>query len=415
MGQHRTIRASSKSVGAAVFCLLLASASAQAQSSYTLSVLSKPSSHKTAAPVVLDAAGNAYGAGSYYVRTVYQFDQVPSCWICAVYSQQEVKWPASTASTVSGILGLKDFLPLAVSADGSILAGVAGLESLGNNGNRFVAPIGSEGRPDTQGSYTDKTGVKRNGVLSTVPAPEGYTGFTFNGMNNAGVIAGNNYPLNQVGVRGPDAMVWEQGTYTFMDEPPRSLIDLQTPAAINDRQQVAVNVSSSRASDLALRKSTVTLWSAREGTRQTALGGLTGVKAVGINQAGQVLIRGIDFVAPRPIATHVWQNDVLTVVTGSVVKGQEVYGNAINDSGTVVGCLYNYNRTLSRAAFTPFIWQRGVMENLTTHLASKGLKLPSGQALGCPYAINNAGTILTSMYQVSNEKNTKWVRINALP
>jgi uncharacterized membrane protein len=194
-----------------VFCLLLAAASAQAQSSYTLSVLSKPGSHKTTAPLALDAAGNAYA---------------------------------------------------------------------------------------------------------------------LNGMNNAGVIAGNNYPLNQ---------------------------------------------------------------------------------------AGQVLIRGRDFDAPRPIATHVWQNDVLTAVTGSVVKGQEVYGNAINDSGTVVGCLYNYNRTLSRAAFTPFIWQRGVMENLTTHLASKGLKLPSGQALGCPYAINNAGTILTATYQVSNEKNTRWVRINALP
>jgi uncharacterized membrane protein len=415
MSPHRTTRIPSMPVGAAVFCLLLTAASVQAQSTYTLSVLSKPSSHKTAAPLVLDAAGNAYGAGSYYVKTVYQFDQFPSCWVCAVYSQQEVKWPASTASTVSGILGLKDFLPLTVSADGNILAGVAGLESLGNDGNRFVAPIWSNGRPDTQGTYADKTGVKRNGVLSTVPAPEGYSGFTLKGMNNAGAIVGNNYPLNQVGVRGPDAMVWEQGTYTFMDEPPRGLVDMQTPVAINDRQQVAVSVSSNRANDPALRQRTVTLWSAREGTRQTMLGGLTGVEAVGINQAGQVLIRGRDFDAPRPIATHVWQNDVLTAVTGSVVKGQEVYGNAINDSGTVVGCLYNFNRTLSRAAFTPFIWQRGVMENLSTHLASKGLKLPSGQALGCPYAINNAGTILTSMYQVSNEKNTKWVRINALP
>lgn len=401
-------------LSAAVLPWLMACDAAHAQSAYTLSVLSKPSSHKTAAPLVLDAAGNAYGAGAYYVKTVYEFGQFPSCFVCAVYGYQEVKWPASTASTVSGALGLKDFLPMAVSDDGNTLAGPADPDRLGGDGSRLVPGIASSSRAEALVDYSVKTGIKRNGVLSNVPAPTGYSGFSLGGMNSAGVIAGSNSPINKVGVTGPDAMLWEQGTYTFMDEAPRGLVEMQTPVAINSRQQVAVNVYN-RNDDPALRKYTVTLWSPKEGTRQAVLGGLTGVEAAGLNQLGQVLLRGRLGDSPRPQATHVWQNGVLTAVTGNIVNGQSVLGNAINDSGTVVGCLYNFNRTLSRAAFTPFIWQRGVMENLSTHLASKGLKLPAGQALACPYAINNAGTILTAMYQVSNEKNTKWVRINALP
>jgi hypothetical protein len=265
------------------------------------------------------------------------------------------------------------------------------------------------------------------------------------------------------------------------------------------RLQVAVNVYN-RDNGPALRKHTVTLWSPKEGTRQTMLGGLTGVEAVGLNQAGHVLIRGRSNEAPRPQATHVWQNGVLTPVTGSIVKGQAVFGNAINDSGTVVGCLYNFNRTLSRAAFTPFIWQRGVMENLNTHLArvkpkpfmeppwsntpsshwpppspdmdntgkvvghpfdqvlviagsivfgsrleyapriraaswsatrsstitgvrgaSKGVKLPAGTIIDCPVAINDGGSIATSvLYPVDLSGpyptyRREWIRLNAVP
>jgi uncharacterized membrane protein len=119
--------------------------------------------------------------------------------------------------------------------------------------------------------------------------------------------------------------------------------------------------------------------------------------------------------APWPLATHIWQNDVLTPVTGTMVRGQSVLGAAMNDSGTVVGCLYNSNQNLSRAAHTPFIWRNGVMEDLTTYLSGKGVKLPTGTALGCPYAINNSGTILAYTYRVSNESSTTWVRLNAKP
>jgi uncharacterized membrane protein len=383
---------------------------AQAQSSYTMSILSKPSALKSAGPFALDNAGNAYGGGTYLFKTTYAYGGIGSCWVCREYRYQDVKWPASTAATVSGTLGIKDFLVQLASGDGATLVGPTGASA--GDATGMVPSVSPFGAPWFNALPSVGTAIKRGTTLTKLKPPLAFMGFTAEAMNSAGTLVGQNYLKGTFGsTSGPVAMVYQGGSFRTLDANPP---DGQQYAAGINNSQVAVATVYATNPSTGQREGSVTQW-ALGGARRAKLGGLSNVMAEGINNAGQVLMHGIPLEAPWPIATHIWQNDVLTPVTGTMVQDQSVLGAAINDSGTVVGCLYNSNQSLSRAVHTPFIWRNGVMENLGTYLAGKGVTLPSGTALGCPYAINNSGTILAYTYRVSNEASTTWVRFNAKP
>lgn len=84
---------------------------------------------------------------------------------------------------------------------------------------------------------------------------------------------------------GPTAMGWGQGTHTVINTEPGNLNDLQTAAAINDQQDVAMNVYQLDPSP-PLRKYSVSPWSPKTAQRRTELGVVAGVQA--INDSGTV-------------------------------------------------------------------------------------------------------------------------------
>lgn len=86
-------------------------------------------------------------------------------------------------------------------------------------------------------------------------------------------------------------------------------------------------------------------------------------------------------------------------------EDQVVNATAMNNTGTVVGCVDG----------VPFIWKNGVTLDLVKEVNSKGAKLPSSVVHECPVAINDVGTILTSYRASQNSTTRTWVRLNAKP
>jgi len=67
----------------------------------------------------------------------------------------------------------------------------------------------------------------------------------------------------------------------------------------------------------------------------------------------------------------------------------------------------------SSSSSRAFIWRNGVTTDLTTWVASKGVKLPAGAVLADAYDINDAGSILA--IQRASNGTLSYVRLTAKP
>lgn len=133
-------------------------------------------------------------------------------------------------------------------------------------------------------------------------------------------------------------------------------------------------------------------------------------RAIGVNQAGQVLLQ-------RPNKVYsVWFNGQETAIA-PLVSGEVVVPHAINASGVVVGRsglpAGNYPDVDGYRNGKALIWRNGVSSNLNQWVASKGLKLPSGSVLEDALDINDAGSIVAVLKSSGGTRTI--VRLHAKP
>jgi uncharacterized membrane protein len=160
-----------------------------------------------------------------------------------------------------------------------------------------------------------------------------------------------------------------------------------------------------------------------------------GSSAIDVNNAGQVLLmqwdtqvmpvqvpgiglyERVDFVND---SYAVLQNGVLKPIVASL-KGYKVFSaRAINATGTVIGVMGTDfpagvdPSTVARKPLRAFLWKDGVMSDLTTLVATKGVKLPAGAILQNIVAINDQGS-LVAMYENPQNQRYVYVRLLAKP
>ncbi|MFT3858587.1 MAG: hypothetical protein QM742_14170 [Aquabacterium sp.] len=407
----------SASATIALACLGAMQAS-QAQSAYTLSVLAKPSGAGSFLPTSLDNQGVVRG-GMYQVNGYTPDTAATNCFLyCPLYSVREAYWPAATSSgTVTGKAGVRDFFGLMGGGSGTQLGAVSSAKTLDYPTwvpHRWL-PL-----PVTQAGdfHPRPTHVLVPGGTPQALFPEGPAPLSILGANDAGTLVGARGAINAQGVPYSIPVVWRQGARTdlpvIQQAPQMSALALD----VNESGVIVGATtdwvpSTSGGFNSAYRP---TLWTDGQ---PTYLGGqeMAELMALAINESGQVMIGpqiGTSFQF-NPVA-YLWSNGAAMQMRAS---GKSVHPLAMNDKGVVVGCTRTLEQdpsiTYTRADLTAFIWRDGKLLQLENDMATKGLRLPTGTRLGCPFAINNQGSILAFYYKLSAPDTITWVRINAKP
>jgi hypothetical protein len=94
---------------------------AHAQTSFTMTVLGKPSGSNVHVPAAMDSSGTVHG-GAYF-STGLKFGNGKPCWICPQYVQKQVTWPASTAASVAATVGVPGFFSVGANDKGTLVGG----------------------------------------------------------------------------------------------------------------------------------------------------------------------------------------------------------------------------------------------------------------------------------------------------
>lgn len=408
------------------------STAALAQSAYTMTVLGKPTGAYSFVPTTLDDQGVVRGA-MYYKSGVkfVRFTFLPA------YLYQAVSWSGTTA-TAPATLGGKYLFPKLANNSGWQVGPFNKTSELGSSVSPEVFPsvttiYGSSFRganvfaPGSVGSTT----ILRKGTVDTdlsalLAKSLGNSNtssfksmFSAKGMNHAGAIVGVfSRPVSASGevnfVSTP--LVFSNGTYTTLEVGPYQSL---SPIDINDAGTVVGTVL--RNDPSAGYQSLPALW---VNQRLTTVGdvSLSRHKPLSINNAGQVLLVGdngmsltvspYDFERQLRSSSMVWANNSVTPLVSPNNDG--VQATAMNDQGTVVGCILSASSPQTVDA-RPFIWKNGVLLDLTQEWASKGVSLPAGTRWGCPLAINNSGSVLIYHYTSTLPTTFTWARVNAKP
>ncbi len=407
-----------------VLCGLAFTTQAIAQSSYTMTVLNKPTGANGVLPLALDEAGNAHGGATFPAGYVFTNGGIGSCWICPQFSQRQVSWAAGSAASATGTAGLKGFVTVGVGDAGTL---VGGYEPR-NQGNVLSQPTSSAtplAIPNTafqQMRYVAGSGVAvvRQGALSPLGLPpEAMLQMSYPYAFEVTAIGYNDTMLvNRTGTDDtqPAApFTWRNGQYTALDTSVAAAGESLFADAINAQGLIVGHTAVTFGGLGQFKPETVNpvRWTLGGLAERLPGNGLTGYLPVAVNQPGQVLLqKATGYVVGRGNFTQaaVWFNGSKTDIVSPL--GQPTYGTAINDSGTVIGCVAPLS---SATSDTPFIWRNGLLQNLETYVTARGIKLPTGTKLGCPRAINNAGSILTFYYKTSSPGTWTWVRLNAKP
>ena len=411
-------------------------ASAMAQSAYTMTVLGKPTGAYSFVPTTLDDQGVVRGA-MYYAAGVkfvpFRFAFLPA------YLYQAVSWSGTTA-TAPATVGGKYLFPQLTNNSGWQV----GPFSKASDFESLVAPeifpssttiYGSSFRganvfaPGSVGSTTmlrkGTVDTDLSALLAKSLGNSNVSGeksmFSAKGMNNAGAIAGVFFrpvTLSDGAVGSVSTpLVFSNGTYSTLEVGPYLSV---SPRDINDAGTVVGVVI--RNDPSAGYQSFPALW---VNQRLTTVGdvSLSRHKPLSINNAGQVLLVGdngmslnfssSDFERQLRASSMVWANNSVTPLVSPNNDG--VQATAMNDQGTVVGCILSASGGQGVDA-RPFIWKNGVLLDLAQEWASKGVSLPAGTRWGCPLSINNSGSIVIYHYATTSPYTTiTWARINAKP
>jgi hypothetical protein len=373
---------------------------ANAQSGYTMTVLSKPSNTDAVhyIPRQIDDLGVVRGV-SYQRAGIALSDLLR---VVGTWTPQTASWAASTAASVTPTLGAKNFRPLWSNQQGTIIGQIPpkplALEQLYPlyDSVQFLSYYG--------------TGLIRQGNVDT-PFPAG-SGFTPTGLNNAGLIIGTAADAANGGRYYPAQLL--NGALTALEQGDFPSV---TPVALNDRGVIIgrglkdVLVTSANGIQSTEPTTRPLMWvngRVSELNVSAALG--PQVAPYLINNAGQVVIGASQF------RWALWSNGVTTplALEPAGVEGARPIIKALNDAGTMAGC-----DTLQAKTF-PFLVKNNVKIDLTKDLAAKGVKPPTGYSWGCPIALNNSGSMVMYYWKPLSDPllvNTSvvWVRINAKP
>jgi uncharacterized membrane protein len=397
-----TLRTSMAS--AAALLLLAAQPQAHAQSSYTMTVLSKPSNTDAVhyIPHQLDDLGVVRGVSYYKVGLTL----APGYRLLTTYSPQAASWASGTGASITPILGSKKFLPV-FSNKQSLIVGqiptntttLTGLLPLFDSA-QFAPYLGP--------------GVIRQGGVDT-PFPAG-SKLTPTALNNAGLIIGTNATTATPGPAPGPTLPFQllNGALSVLE---LGGFDYVTPQAVNEAGvivgtalKVVVTPATATAAQTETSTSHPVMWvNGRLSELNVPASMAPFVSAYMINNAGQVLIS-----SPNG-GPAIWFNGVTTPLKLQP-HNDSSYNRlaAFNDAGTIAGC------EISGTTTWPFLWKNGTQIDLAQDLAAKGIKPPTGYSWGCPTALNNAGSMIMYYWKPSSDSvqpnsSVAWVRLNAKP
>jgi hypothetical protein len=398
---------------------LLLPAAAQAQRSYTLTVLKPGAAGKEMGrQYFIDAQNRVYGRTEYFTGLVSQsipfFGNLP--FISGSYKFYPSRWAASTAASVSAS-------KLPVTGDLiDVAAGGAKRVQIGLLGPAVV---------DTA-SGAQKVLAATEGGERAVLYGIGHE----MGVNNLGWAAG--YVKTLLGV--PPNGLYDTGDTAVLWKPGQIGVYLPTAAGfiashaylINDQGVVAGTVFEGVPDNNRTVVTRTVRWvngvpevlDARPSHTSTP---------ITLNNAGQILQCGASYenkVVVDPYSSY----EGLTAVqgpseceilsAGASIKiagtpGRFMWPLSMNNAGTVVGGEYTDLNWLGDFAGAgggrAVIWTNGVLQDLTALVTSKGVKLPAGvTALTVALAINDSGSIVAA-YPDPKTKRAVIVRLQAQP
>lgn len=217
----------------------------------------------------------------------------------------------------------------------------------------------------------------RGQAVVTLPTG-GFTGAHANAINSAGVIAGTVYKApSKANMR---AARWVKGALEVLDNEPGKV---SLARDISDAGHILI-----------------TKWTPQ----------ITPVPSE--VSPGGVYDR-IDHV--DPIHGVIYQGSFTQIV--STIPGYTTLNaRQVNASGTVIGTVFSDPPAPGGAYKTPraYLWRNGLMQDLTTWVATKGVKLPTGAVLSVVVSINDQGSLVAGFEHPSTKKQT-YVRLQAKP
>jgi hypothetical protein len=396
---------------------LLSLGSAQAQSSYSLTAL-KASNSFAITPLVLDNQNNVLGTAYYYDSygsLLYGAVGIPVLGGSGyVYVPDASKWAAGTGASVSPTRLVKTGIHQAMvsaSADGSKLATFSALFETATGKLIYYTSDLNTGTLQQTTSYKSPRMLANDGSLALTfdvysstgsEQPVRRAGLTRGTLQAAFLLPQGNYTSSTAGTMSPSgAMVG--GTVV---EPTTGF----NRAAVWTQEQLAVlDAKPNRGSSVARLNATGQALVCTLAGVSTLVNGANGPYfQVGYSKPAHVLITNGAEQAIAPLAA-----------------GQVATAWALNASGTVVGrsgplsvqqylpLSPQYCTGTSSSSSRAFIWRNGVTTDLTTWVASKGVKLPAGAVLADAYDINDAGSILA--IQRASNGTLSYVRLTAKP
>lgn len=379
-------------LGALPLLLALGATAAQAQSSYTLTVLKPPSRGWIVSPGataegtvwVIDASDRVVSSVTDVSRYVWK-----SLGFTPEYADYAYRWPVSTSSSVSGIrlyaqpASLKGVSPhgqrIAIFSGTRLLVDTATGKSVGSFPAGFNANLAMNNAGLLVGA-TLVPGAEFQSTGASVLAATSANGAALQPLRAAGFGATFAWAVNASGAVGGavqesaeprvHAALWVGGQVQLV---PEAAGHASAVVALNDKGQALIRRAPVRACgvppeassvECELGVETVVL---REGSTESALLGASDTRRLGrmwLNNAGVVVGRIQNGAAPLG-------NGPLEPLTNHWVSGAEV------------------PRT--------FIWQKGTLSDLTAWVAAKGAKLPAGAVLTEVLAINDKGSLVAMM------------------
>lgn len=386
-------------MSALVVAACVCATAAQAQSSYSLTVLKPPSKGGVYLPDMLVAPDTQHwmiNAGDQVVATVsdvtkYTYSILTFFTPQPVFDDYVYRWPAGTGTSVSGsrLTSSRNAL-LAASGTGKKLVLKSGLYDLAAGKALAALPVdlGKAVAVNDSGVVVSGPSFSQRwsqGQASGQLLPSGTGRFgEARAINASGLVAGavvnsSNY-LQQ-------AAVWSNGTLQVLPEV-AGISSLVTQ--VNDKGQMVV------------------------------------MRAPQVDCVDTTEIRGCKM-GPRSVYLRE-PNGVETAVLGAGDE-RRLGRMLLNNAGVVVGCqsspttqvpVVNGFSRLSPAldqsscldGGRAYIWQKGVLSDLTTYVTSKGVKLPAGAVLTDVVAINDKGSLVAQM-NVGTTKSL--VRLTAKP
>jgi hypothetical protein len=389
----------------------------QAQTSWSATKLTAPlgASLYEYHPSLLNDQGGVQSGWVYKARNFLALN-IYSNPSATDHKYRTVSWGTGSGSSLSPTSGTQGFYPLAINAKGS---------AVGRYTTSYMPLF--EIFPDRFLTSLDRIPgdvVIRRGTSNQFAPSKGFVPLAINGKDE---VAGHELqnPPGASTMPLTSAKVW-RGT-ALITLPADGFISARA-VGINDAGMVVGSVTRAEPNPDPSQGGPATyfitypaIWQNDQlvwfGGQADAPAGLRNASVMAVNQAGQVLLNS------SANGAGIWSNGQITWIPKPAgdTSATRTFGTAINDKGTVVGCMVGTSAFQIQGR--SFIHKQGVTKDLTTEVTSKGVKLPvSSPVLYCPQAINNLDTVVTYHGEASGNvlsqiqlSKVTWVKLTPKP